>query len=166
MEVLFAEGKGFVPSIISKLTKSSVTHTALRYSRPEHQWLVHSSIGGVQPDWWSCFSGRYKKIHRFQTLFGDVADAALDAIVHRIAHAPYDYAGLLGQGAGIIFGTKNPFRDGSKYRCTEVLIAWHSQLMALAPSLKLLNMDPENVTPGDIIAYYRYRADLFKEIEP
>lgn len=161
VEVILVAGQGFLPKLIMKLTRGRVSHAALRYSGAESNWLIHSTIGGVQPDWWFYFKQRYPLIYRFRTKFAG-ADAAADAVVKRLAHADYDYPGLIGQGIAIVTGMKtNPWGSGVKFRCTELIVAWHAECNAINPDLDLLVCNPEMIDPQMLDDYYRTRGDLF-----
>jgi len=164
MRVLFAEGKGPIPSIIQAVTDSRISHVALQYSVPDSHWLVHSTVGGIQPDWMFYFVRKYRSVLAFDALFTG-ADDALDKVVERLAHKPFDYLGMLGQGISIIFGTGNPFRNKARYRCTELLIEWHREVMKTSPHLAIADFDPEMTTPGELLAFCRHRADLFREVD-
>lgn len=168
MQVVIVEGTATLSKIIKKLTRSSFTHCALRYSGIESNWMVHAFVGGIQPNWWFAFAAKYAQIVRFEALFPE-GDQALDNVVARLAHAPYDYGGLLGSGFSIIFGTKrNYFGSPKKYKCTELLTEWQNECQKLNANLHLKLFkanEAEEITPQDLLEYYTSRTDLFQRIE-
>jgi hypothetical protein len=165
MEIIFVEGSTFLSGIIKKFTNSRYSHCAARYSSPDSQWIVHASIGGVQPDWWFSFSKRYLSMRRYLVLFSE-GDQALDAVVKKIAHAPYDYGGLIGHGLSMVLGLKNnPFGNRKKYKCTELITEWHEECMKINKSLSIPFHNSELITPEFIIRLYDSRKDLFKLVE-
>lgn len=162
MEIILAESNKWLPRLIKWVTKGDKSHCAIRYGEFDDQWLVHASAGGVQPDWWFAFEPRYTNITRFECLFPE-ATLALDLVVKQLAHKPYDYAGLVGQGLAILFKLKkNPIPNAKAYRCTELLIAFHKQANVLNSRLKLTEFDAEMTTPAGLEAYYKTRPDLFR----
>jgi hypothetical protein len=168
MQIIIVEGSTTLSRIIKWLIRSAFTHCGLRYSGIESNWMVHAFIGGIQPDWWFAFSAKYKSILRYEVLFPE-GDQALDNIIGRLAHAPYDYAGLIGHGISIIFRTKrNYFGSSKRYKCTELLTEWQNECSKSNKNLQLKTYniyDTEMMAPHELVAYYESRPDLFRRID-
>ena len=158
MELIIAEGKGFSSKLIQPLTKSRWTHFALRYGGNESDWMIHSTIGGVQPEWWQHFNNKYISHARFKCNFA-CANKAADKIVSKWGHKPYDYWSFVGFGAYLVMqklGIKNPFNPlgrQDQLMCSEVAAVFFRECNALDPSLKLPVWDSEIVSPADVFAY-------------
>lgn len=162
MEVILVDGTNVVSKIIQKLTNGP-SHVALRYGEPEAAWLIHSTVGGVQPEWWHSFQAKYPKMCVYQTLFAG-AETAADNLVKRLGHAPYDYQGILGQGLAIVFGLKkNPLGNPRAWRCTELLTEWHMECNKVNSVIKIPELDPEMATPKSLMEFWESRPDLFKK---
>jgi hypothetical protein len=164
MEIILAQGTAPASKAIAYLTKKIWSHCALRYSSPEDSWVVHATVGGVQPDWWFYFKHKYTNHLRYKTNV-ECADQALDNVVNRLAHAQYDYEGFLGQGLAIVFGLKrNPLGSNRDYRCTELITAWIDEVKKLDPSIDLPHVDSELATPGGLADYCDMHSKYFEKV--
>lgn len=173
MEVILAEGKGLSSKLIKFFTKSNWTHVAMRYSPPDDGWLVHATIGGVQPEWWWYFaSKKYVQVKQYRAKF-DVADTALDKVILKFAHKQYDYLAFIGFGVYILVNwiskyllkkdaiKINPFGSMDAFMCSEFTAEWLNECNRMDPSLKLKHFDPSLTAPTDIDVYLMSRPDLF-----
>lgn len=166
MEIVLVEGKLFLSKLIMGSIGYNVSHCAMRYSDPESRWIVHSSLGGVNPDWWDKFRERYASSFRFKAKFS-CADEALDAVVAKIGHKDYDYLGLIGFGIVIWLKKagfnikKNPLGSGNSYMCTEVIVEFFRECNLRDPSLKFKEFDSELTDPGEMLDYLKSRIDAF-----
>jgi len=159
MEIITVGGKGLLPWLIKKLTRSDKSHVALRYSPPEDNWMIHSAIGGVQPEWWEFFKKKYTSISRFRCNF-ECADKAADKLVTKIGDDDYDYLGLFGY-AWYLFQTKilrinrmgNPWGSRDRHWCTDVIVDFFEICNELDPTLGLKKFENEMTTPEEIEQY-------------
>jgi hypothetical protein len=170
MEIVLVEGKMFLAKLIMSSIGYRVSHCAMRYSDPEARWIVHSSLGGVNPDWWDKFKEKYANTIRFKAKFA-CADEALDAVVAKIGHKKYDYFGLIGFGLVILLGRlgikikKNPLGSGNSYMCTEVIVEFFYECNRRDPSLQFKEFDSELTDPGELLDYLKSRTDAFDSMD-
>lgn len=160
MEVIAAEGRTLASKLIKWATGKPYTHVAIRYTNEESDWMVHSTIGGVQPEWWFYFRKKYDGIRRFLIPL-DVAPAAADNVVEKLAYKSYDYGGIVGHGLAIALGLKrNPFGSRRRFVCTELIVELHRECNRLDGSLDLREFDPEMLTPGELVTYYEQHPKI------
>jgi len=155
MEIILAQGKQPLARAIQQAVGYKYSHAALRYTHS--QWMIHSSIGGVQPEWWYHFQKRYGNIRRYNCLF-DCADKAAENLVKQIGHKQYAYTTLIGSGLVLAFDTlgihiKNPFKSNNAFFCTKVILHFFKKCNELDSSLKLKEYISEALTPKDIGEY-------------
>ena len=146
------------------------SHTALRYAPTEERWLVHATIGGVQPDWWEFFSKKYLKIKKYRAKF-DVGDRALDEMLPDMAHHGYAYLSIIGffiviqlRRIGINL-KKNPFGDQDKFVCTDVIVKWLNKVQELDPKIKFNENFSEDLTDPKEIDLFLEKSEWFELIK-
>jgi hypothetical protein len=167
MELILAEGKGFSSKLIKFFTGGQYSHVAFRYSGAESEWMVHSTIGGVQPEWWYHFQNKYPKILRIKCKFS-CADLAADNLIKQIGHKKYGYLTFIGIGLYIIIKKlgfapgKNPFANPKTYLCTEIFSEFIKEVNMINAGLKIKEFDSEILTPKEIFEYVKTRPDLFE----
>ena len=171
MEVIIAEGHGLVSWLIKKSLKSPFSHAAIRYGGDRNFWVIHSTRGGVHPEWWFYFIKKYTNIQRYLCKFPE-AEQATDNLTGKIGHKGYDYLGVTGAGIQIILGwlgikIKNPFVNKDDYHCSEIFPEYFKECNKLNPNLQLKEdwgKHTESVTPPDVLDYLKSRPDLFEKI--
>lgn len=169
MECIVVQGTGATSKLVNFMTKSWASHVAMRYSGVESEWMVHSTVGGVQPEWWVFFKQKYQKMARYECLF-EVADKALDTLVQEIGHKRYDYKAFVGFGVWVLLNkrlgiksfTKNPFGEMKAFMCTEALVRFFKICNKLDPQLLLKEFDSELTSPGDLDSYMASSPNLFR----
>jgi len=167
MQIVMVEGTKFLSKVIMSFINHRVSHCAMRYSNPEDRWIVHSSIGGVRPDWWDLFQVKYKNGYFFTAKFS-CADQALDNVVQKIGHKDYDYWGLVGFGLILALRKigikidKNPLGSGGAYLCTEAIVEFFKECNRLQPELSIREFDSELTDPGELLEYLKMRVDIFE----
>ena len=169
MEIILTKGESGLSNSIAWSIQYPLSHVALRYAGIESDWMVHSTMGGVQPEWWLFFERRYKKIYRFKLNFRH-SEVAIDRVVEKIGHKKYDYKSIVGfalvlllRRAGIYL-KKNPLGDNKSYMCTEVVVEFLNECNKLDPSFDFKKFDSELTDPKMILDYLRKRSDVFKEV--
>jgi hypothetical protein len=167
MEVVIARsGKSF-PRLIQWFTKSNWSHSALKY---DDMWMVHASVGGVQPAWWCYFKKHYIDIIRFKCKFPE-AKLATDKLIRRIGWQDYDYASLFGNAIYLTLRwmgfniKKNPLGNPESYMCTEVVAEFFKECNKLNPNLNLNEFYSETLQPVQLVNYMKYRDDLFEVVD-
>lgn len=167
MRVVLCQGKMIFAKLIMRVIEYPVSHAALRYSSPDEEWIVHSSVGGIQPDWWFWFEKRYSAFWTFRAKFA-CADQALDQVVKRLGDHHYDYLSLVGFALVILLrkvgiSIRNPLGSKNAFMCTELVSEWMRECNKLDETLKLKEFDSELLDPQMLMDYLRYRSDLFIE---
>jgi hypothetical protein len=167
MEVLLANEDGLIGWLIRWFTKYDKVHSAIRYPDNDGMWLIHSTVGGVQPEWWSHFTKKFHSIVRWEAKF-EVARQAADNVAKRIGHKGYDYLSITGFAIVILLRKvgiklrKNPL-GSSAFMCTEVLVEWVKECNKLDSSLKIEELDSELTTPQMLAQLFNSRPDLFEK---
>lgn len=172
MQAIVCSGHTWVSRLIELFTKSRWSHVALRYGGCESDWMVHATVGGVQPEWWHHFNKtKYRLVRSYEATF-DVAEQAADNIIKTIGHKEYDYSSFLGYGVYIIANyvcmgaiKKNPFGQMNAFMCTEVLVEWMKECKRLDQTLPFKDFDSELTSPEDLFKYWETLPEYFKFIE-
>lgn len=169
MEIIVAEGHGLVPSIIKWTTGDPYSHAAVRYGGCRSSWMVHATLGGVQPEWWMHFSKKYSRLQRYECLFPEAEEAA-DRLVDRIGRKDYGSLTLVGAFIEIMLGrigikVKNPFPNPDTFTCSELIPEYFIECNRLNPDLKLPGVGySESITPGQVLRCLGSRGDLFRKV--
>jgi len=167
MEIIFCEGKSLISKAImlfsSKRGCEKVSHVAIRYSEPEHEWMVEASCFGVEPDWWQYFIKRYDTIYRYRYK-PEGGDAALDKLIDKYGHKPYDYLEVLGFAIKIVFKKigitiKNPLGSRNELICTELA----QELLRETADVVLKGLDKESMTPIELHEWVK-NSECFDKI--
>ena len=140
MQVIFSTGKkwGFVSWGIRWFTKEwgvpfrdIPSHVALRFSKPEDNWMVESHAAGVQPTWWPYFSKKNHIVAAFELtgIEEKVLEDTIEEFMAKALYKKYDFLAILGfiyiQLRLKLFGerkTRNPLGHPNRFFCVEIMI--------------------------------------------
>lgn len=148
--VIFAHGRGPVPWLIMKLTKSKVSHAAVGFDLWGFPMVVHASIGGIRVLPRSKFSKKHVLIAEY---------AVKTDITKGLQHTAslidrnYDYKGLFGflfviMAAWFKRKIKNPLASPTALFCSEFVL--HLDKDDEIPEWN--DFEYETTTPGQLMS--------------
>lgn len=168
MELIVGTGRGFSAWLIKLVTRSPITHAAIRYpirwDGPLESRVLHSTIGGVQMTTMDYIRDHYDDLIHYRCKFPE-AEAAANATMQTFLGAKYDYLSYIGLGLAIIFRLKkNPLGQYKALMCTEVPAHFLNRVQEMNPSYSIPHIDPEMLTPRFLFEFCEQRTDLFERI--
>lgn len=164
LEVVFSDRNTPFAWLIRLVTRSKVSHVSFRVV---DYFAYEAGTTGVSVLPWDTFKAKHTvlaryalKVERFPN-----ADAALPLLLETYGDG-YDYLGILGLGYCLLIeklfnkNVPNPLNARSSYWCSELV----SSFLSWAGDAKALAIDPDTVSPEDLLELFRSNPEYFQEL--
>ena len=158
MHIVFTTSDSFVSSVIRKVTRSQVSHVALRLQLEGVVVFLHADVGGVKIVPEDVFYTNRTSRYAFAFKEPVSPKLAVEYIGSR-----YDYIGLVGHLFRALlkwlgYSWKRPLQSPRALVCSEFI--------ARLGIVSFVGLDPENTTPHDLLEVCKGAPELELVMKP
>ena len=165
MQIIFTADNTFFAKLIRYCTKRSwlrsarTSHTMLKLSEPDQNWLIQTNEKGLHLDWWHKVQQQAKIVFMFdvlnvnETAFNECLDEIFDEFVWKT----FDVFGMVGMLVVCVWycltkkKIKNPFGQSTALICSEAIYRLFKKLEQKTGVKYFNDEDVETIFPEELL---------------
>ncbi|MBO8161170.1 MAG: hypothetical protein H0Z24_05990 [Thermosipho sp. (in: Bacteria)] len=151
-DIVFIKPKGFISTLIAKLTKSEYSHVAIIYSTNNPPSILDATWEGTKIRPLSYYDDRGYDIYRLKEELNNFDEFLIRNWILNNIDVKYDYIQLVSFLNRIIFHVNKIFNNPDKFVCSEMVDRLYKHLgIDLVPQYKDGNVTPEDLKNSPLL---------------